>query len=392
MSRRDTCDREVSAGGDVSKAAVQGVSGAADAADDGEARMGAPKIAEPPEAHETPEPAQAPDARDGLDTVEPPPDAVHHFAPEATARGLRAPGDSAEAEAHPRRAEVIAIFGPTASGKSAVAEAVASRLRTEVVSADAMQVYRGLPILTNQPASATRLVAIRSLDETMSVGAFAALAHGEIDGLVERRGVAVVAGGTGLYLRAALADLGVPPPAAEDARARALRDVERDRMAAHRRLSELDPPAAASVHPHDTKRLVRALELAESGRSLVSGQDRLWSSEMRRPTRVFGLDVPSPLLGRRIRRRTEEMFARGVVDEVRAALAGPVSQTAEKTLGLAEIARLEPDEALERIVVRTRRYAAYQRKWMRRIPGLVLLDGSLPADELAARIAAGARM
>jgi len=113
---------------------------------------------------------------------------------------------------------------------------------------------------------------------------------------------------------------------------------------------------------------------------------------MRRPTRVYGLDVPQPLLEERIRRRTEEMFARGVVDEVREALARPVSRTAEKTLGLSEIARLDPDEARERIIVRTRRYAAYQRKWMRRIPGLVPMDGTRPAEELAAEIAAEARM
>jgi tRNA dimethylallyltransferase len=294
--------------------------------------------------------------------------------------------------AHGRRAEVVAIFGPTASGKSAVAEAVASLLATEVVSADAMQVYRGLPILTNQPTTTTRLVAIRSLDERMSVGAFAALAHAEIDGLVRHRGAAVVAGGTGLYLRAALADLDVPPPAADDTRVRVREEVELDPTAAHSRLSQLDPAAGAAVHPNDTRRLVRALELAESGRSLVSGQDRLWSGAMRRPTRVFGLDLPAPLLEERIRRRTEAMFARGVVDEVRAALAGSVSETAEKTLGLSEIAELEPEAALERIVVRTRRYAAYQRKWMRRIPGLVLLDGSRPPEQLAAEIAAEARM
>ena len=110
--------------------------------------------------------------------------------------------------------EVIAIFGPTASGKSAVAEAVADELGTEVVSADAMQVYRGLPILTNQPSRPTRLVAIRSLAEEMSVGAYASLAHATIDELVATTGSVVVAGGTGLYLRAALGDLDVPPPVA----------------------------------------------------------------------------------------------------------------------------------------------------------------------------------
>jgi len=280
------------------------------------------------------------------------------------------------------RAEVVAVFGPTASGKSAVAEAVAGRLGTEVVSADAMQVYRGLPILTNQPSTPTRLVGIRALDEEMSVGAFGELAHGEIDALVDDRGAAVVCGGTGLYLRAALAELDIPPAVHPETRARVAREVDHDRHAAHLRLGHLDPAAAAAVHPHDRKRLVRALELAEEGASLVANQDRLWAGATRRPTVIVGLEVAPDVLEGRIRKRTETMFERGVVDEVRAALSGPVSRTAEKTLGLTEIAELGPD-ALEPIVARTRRYAAYQRKWMRRIPDLVLLDGTRAPGELA---------
>jgi tRNA dimethylallyltransferase len=290
----------------------------------------------------------------------------------------------------PAPIEVVAIFGPTAAGKSAVAEAVADRLGTDVVSADAMQVYRGLPILANHPARPTRLVGIRALDEEMSVGAFAGLAHAEIDALVKGRGAAVVSGGTGLYLRAAVAELDVPPAVAPDVRARIGREVDDDRDAAHRRLAEVDPAAAAAVHPHDRKRLVRALELADGDMSLVVGRDRLWDGGTRRPTLIVGLEVAPSLLEQRIRDRTEAMFARGVVDEVRAALAGPVSHTAEKTLGLSEIAELGPD-ALEPIVVRTRRYAAYQRKWMRRMPGLVLVDADRAPEEIADDIVAGAR-
>ena len=144
-------------------------------------------------------------------------------------------------------------------------------------------------------------------------------------------------------------------------------------------------------NPHDRKRLVRALELAETGESLVAGRDRLWNGATRRPTLVVGLDVAPALLEQRIRERTETMFARGVVDEVRAAISGRgTSRTAEKTLGLEEIARLGPD-ALERIVVRTRRYAAYQRQWMRRIPDLVYLDAAGPPEEIADDVVARAR-
>ena len=279
--------------------------------------------------------------------------------------------------------DVIAIFGPTASGKSAVAELVAARLGTQVVSADALQVYRGLPILTNQPASPTLLMAIMDLTEEMSVGAFSTLAHTAVDDLVERNGAAVVSGGTGLYLRAALAELDVPSPpeASERARVEALYDA--DPGATYARLAALDPRAAKVVHQNDRRRVVRALELAEVGSSLVPEIDRLWSKELRRPTIVFGLDVPPDVLERRIRSRTEEMFRRGVVEEVRTARAGAVSRTAEKALGLRELSELSPDEAFARIVIRTRRYAAYQRKWMRRIPGIVMIDGNRNPTEVA---------
>jgi tRNA dimethylallyltransferase len=286
--------------------------------------------------------------------------------------------------------EVVAIFGPTASGKSAVAEVLADTLGTEVVSADAMQVYRGLPILTNQPSRPTRLVGIRALGEEMSVGAYATAAHHEIDELVEAHGAAVVAGGTGLYLRAALADLALPPRVDSATRARIDAEVLRAPAEAHARLESLDPGAAAVVHPNDRRRLVRALELAAAAHSLVPAEDRLWDRATRRSTFIAGLDLASDVLEERIRRRTEEMFASGVIDEVRAALADPVSRTADKALGLREIAELDAEEAMERIVVRTRQYAAYQRKWMRRIPGIALVDAARPpemiAEELLARL------
>jgi tRNA dimethylallyltransferase len=280
--------------------------------------------------------------------------------------------------------DVIAIFGPTASGKTVVAEEVARRLETEVVSADALQVYRGLPILTDQPATPTRLVGIRDLTEEMSVGEYGELAHVEIDRLVEENGTAVVAGGTGLYLRAALVDLAVPPAPAPGTRARWEQYYDADPPTAHQRLAVVDPAAADAVHPNDRRRVVRALELAEAGSSLVPEQtSRLWSEELRRPTRMFGLERDPAEVERRIRLRAKEMLARGVVEEVRRALVAPPSRTAEKALGLRELAELAPEEALERLVARTRRYAAYQRKWMRRIPRLVMIDADRPPEEVA---------
>lgn len=287
-----------------------------------------------------------------------------------------------------RAVDVFAVFGPTASGKSAVAEATASRLGTEVVSVDALQVYRGLPILTNQPSTGTRLVGIRALDEQMTVGEFAPLAHREIDLLVTSRGTAVVTGGTGLYLRAALTDLELPPPVDPATLGRAEQVVDADANAAHALLAERDSAAAAAVHPNDRQRLIRALALSESGASLARTVDRLWSAETRRPTLVVGLVLSRDELDRRIEERAKRMFESGVVDEVQMALGRPLSRTVEKTLGLREIGSLGPDEAFERLVSRTRRYARYQEKWMRRIPDIVLLDGDREPQAIAAEIVA----
>ena len=284
--------------------------------------------------------------------------------------------------------EVIAVFGPTASGKTAVAEALADALGTEVVSTDAMQVYEGLPILTNQPDRPTRLVAVWPLSHEGSVGEFQNLAHAAIDELVATSGTAVVAGGTGLYLRAALAELDLPPAPDAGARARWGAVYDEDADAAFAELERRDPTAAALVHRNDRRRVVRALELAEVGASLAPGESRLWSGETRRPTLVVGLDVPKAELDRRIDERTDEMFRRGVVDEVRAALRnGRVSRTAAKTLGLRDISELRTDEARERIALRTRRYAAYQRKWMRRIPGIVMICAGSASPRPPAEVA-----
>lgn len=277
---------------------------------------------------------------------------------------------------------VIGIFGPTASGKSRVSEAIGHRIPAELVSADAMQVYAGLPVLTNQ--SPARLTAIWPLDHQASVGEYAPLAHAAIDEILAAGKTPVVVGGTGLYLRAALAELDLPPAPVEGARERweAFYEAE-GAQAAHGRLESVDPAAAAGIHPNDRRRVVRALELAAAGSSLAPDRDRLWAEETRHPTLLVGLDVQPHVLEARIAERTREMFDQGVEEEVERALAGPISVTARKTMGLDEISGLPRAEAIEALVVRTRRYAAYQRKWMRRVPGLVIVDADRPEGEIA---------
>jgi len=255
-----------------------------------------------------------------------------------------------------------------------------------------MQLYRGLPVLTNQSDFPTRLVGILGLDEEGSVAEYQRLAHEAIDEILAAGRLPIVVGGTGLYLRAALADLELPPPPGAGQRER-LEELY-DRIGgegAHALLAERDPLAAAAVHPNDRRRVVRALELAEAGSSLRPDENRLWTEHTRYPTLIVGLELPREELLRRIEARTRRMFQRGVEAEVQAALAGPVSSTAREMHGLREVAEVPREEAIDALIVLTRRYAAYQRKWMRRIPGLVTVTATRSPDEVADDILALAR-
>jgi tRNA dimethylallyltransferase len=284
------------------------------------------------------------------------------------------------------RPSVLAIFGATGSGKSAVAVEIARRIPAELVSADSMQVYRGLPVLTNQDAGA-RLVGIWPLDRQGTVGEYQSLAHEAIDEIVASGHMPVVVGGSGLWFQAALTDVVLPPDVPSSARARWERLYDRrGAETAHGVLRARDPRAAARVHPNDRKRVVRALELWQAGASLVPEQPRLWTAEARLPTRVVGLDVAREELARRIRARAEAMFEQGVVEEVQAA-----GEVVPQVLGLEAVRTLPRDQALQELVRATERFAAYQRKWMRRIPGIVMIDANRAVGEAADAILEVAR-
>jgi tRNA dimethylallyltransferase len=281
---------------------------------------------------------------------------------------------------------VLGIFGPTASGKTAVAQAVADRIPAELVSADSMQVYRGLQILTNQDAGA-RLVGIWPLDRQGTVGEFQQLAHRAIDEIVEAGKTPVVVGGSGLWFQAALTDVQLPPEVPPGARARWERLYDRRGAAtAHAVLARRDPRAAARVHPNDRKRVVRALELWQSGATLVPERPRLWTAATRVPTLVVGLDVAPEVLAVRIRERAEAMFEAGVEEEVRVA-----GEVAPQVLGLDGVRSLPREDAIAQLERDTIRFAAYQRKWMRRIPGIVMIEAERPAGEVADAILEVAR-
>jgi tRNA dimethylallyltransferase len=288
---------------------------------------------------------------------------------------------------------VIAIFGPTGVGKTSVAIELAERLREAgedpvAISADALQVYRGLEVLTGVATPAEqerlehRLVSFVPVTETFSAGQFAGLAHDEVDAALAAGRRPIVLGGTGLYLQAALTDLELRPPPPPGVRERIVADVaQRGVEALHAELAERAPGAAAAIEPTDRTRVVRALELLDMGEEPAPAGDdsRLWTAELRRPTVLAGLTMERERLYEQIDARVDAMVAAGAEEEVRRADAAGASPTARKALGFEELLRGDV-EAMKR---RTRNYAKRQLTWMRRLDRANLLDaGSDPADRL----------
>jgi tRNA dimethylallyltransferase len=276
---------------------------------------------------------------------------------------------------------VVALFGPTGVGKTAVAIALAERLRKEgedpvAVSADALQVYAGLELLTGAATPAERaqlehrLLSFVPVHEPFSAGRYARLAHAEIDGLLAAGRRPIVVGGTGLYLRAALAELDLRPPVPAAVRERRQAQLAaRGAPALHAELAARDPEAAAAVVPTDAQRVTRALELLDSGHRPPSGS-QLWTAETRQPTLLGGLVMEREALRARIDERVDAMVAAGAAEQVRRAAAAGASATARKALGFEELLRGDV-EAMKRS---TRRYARRQLTWMRKLPGARLLD------------------
>jgi tRNA dimethylallyltransferase len=302
-----------------------------------------------------------------------------------------------------RPASVIALFGPTGVGKTAVALALADRLRSSgahpvAISADALQVYAGLETLTGAPSAAERgrlehrLVGFVPVEESFSVGAYMPRAHTEVDAALAAGRTPIVVGGTGLYLRAALAELDLRPAPEERLRERHRGELRaRGAPALHAELARRAPQAAAAIAPSDSSRVVRALELLEMGaldEQEPGEQSQLWTRATRHPTLLAGLLMDRDALYQRIDARVDAMVAGGAGDEVRRAVAAGASETARKALGFEEL--LAGDvEAMKR---RTRNYAKRQLTWMRKLPGARLVDltGREP-DHAAAEIETLAR-
>ena len=294
--------------------------------------------------------------------------------------------------------DVIALFGPTGVGKTAVAVALADLLRGRgenplAVSADALQVYRGLELLTGAAGAGEqlglehRLLSFVPVHESFSAGQFAQRAREEIDAALDAGRRPLVVGGTGLYLQAALTDLELRPPPDPELRQRIEAELaERGAPALHAELADREPEAAAAIDPGDRTRVIRALELLEMGEEPppAGAQSRLWTARLRHPTLLCGLVMERSALYERIDARVDEMVAAGAACQVRAADAAGASRTARSALGFEELLRGD----VEAMKKRTRNLAKRQLTWLRRLPDVQQVDLSeLTPESAAERIA-----
>jgi len=297
--------------------------------------------------------------------------------------------------------DVVAIFGPTAVGKTGVAIELAELLRGRgedpvALNCDSIQVYRGLEVLSGAATAEERsrlehrLLSFLDPSEEFSAGRYAELAHAEIDRLLADGRRPIVVGGTGLYLRAALADLDLRPPVPAEVRAEVEAEIaERGSEALH---AELEPALAAGVAPGDRKRIARLTELERAGIEGHENAAGLWTARLRHPTLLVGLVVDRAELASRIDARVDAMLAAGAAEEARAADEGGVSRTARAALGFAQLLEGHdgppPPEAVEAMKAAHRRYARRQITWMRRMEGVRLIDRTGRVDsDLAAEMA-----
>ena len=280
-----------------------------------------------------------------------------------------------------RKTRLVVIVGPTAVGKTAAGVLLARRIGGEVVSADSMQVYRGLDVgtakLTPDEAHGVphHLIDVADPDEEFTVADYQELATRAIEGIVERGRFPIVVGGTGLYIRALVDGFLFPEPEGDPA----LREVlvrwadEHGLPALHERLATVDPVAAARIHPNDRRRLIRALEVYhKTGRPITELQNAGRAEEPVYDTLFCGLTMNREELYRRINERVHDQLRRGLLDEVKRLVASGRARilTAGQALGYKEFLRHlsgeeSLDTAVERLKQATRRYAKRQYTWFR---------------------------
>lgn len=282
----------------------------------------------------------------------------------------------------------VAIVGPTAVGKSDVADRLAARLSSEVLSCDAMQIYRGMDIGTakmmpEECSAPLRLVDIVDPGVAYSAALYQSDARAHIERLLGEQRLPVFCGGTGLYLKAALDEMDFPSGDLEDGRRAGYQELaERiGEEALHALLAERDPESAAVIHPHNVRRVIRALEMHDDGVSYAEQKSKFSVPRERYHALWFGLTRSRKLLYERINLRVDLMFEQGLVGEVRGLMDQGLGDalTSMQAIGYKEIidalrGTISMDEARDLIKMRSRRYAKRQLSWFKRDDRIVWFD------------------
>ena len=286
-----------------------------------------------------------------------------------------------------RRDSVIFIVGPTAIGKTSLAIRLAKRISGEIISCDSMQVYKGMRILSQAPSVRDRkavphhLVSIADPAKEYSVAAFRKAATKAIESIIGRGKVPIVTGGTGLYAKALIDGL-FPSPKADIKFRRAMQKLVSRHGSGrlHAKLAKIDPAAAASIHPNDVRRIIRALEIHHTtGRTMTELKSMTKGLKDRYEIKIFGLTRPREDIYAAIDARVDRMFEEGLLDEVKRLKKRRLSKTARAVLGFKETAGylrgeygLEAAKALMKM--NTRRFAKRQLTWFRADGRIVWFD------------------
>lgn len=283
---------------------------------------------------------------------------------------------------------VVVIAGPTASGKSALADRVALELGTEVISADAMQVYRGMDIGTAKTPVSERLVPLCMVDvvnprEEYSAALYQRDARAQVDRLLAGGKVPILCGGSGLYIKAVIDDMEFSAGEVESPSRRAYQELA-DRLGPegiHEVLSQRDPASAACIHPHNTRRVIRALEMLDEGEHYADRKERFSQSHPYYPSIQVALTMNRERLYRRIDARVDLMLDQGLIDEVKRLVDDGAGDaiTSRQAIGYKEVMEalsgsMTMAEAIELIKLRSRRYAKRQLSWFRRDARITWID------------------
>lgn len=296
-----------------------------------------------------------------------------------------------------KKLDAIVVVGPTASGKSALALRYAEERNGEIISADCMAVYKGFNIGTAKPSAEEmdrvpfHLIDVVEPTTAFNVAMFQTMAIDAVRQIQSRGRVPVIVGGTGLYVRALLRGFSLPPAVSNPEIRRQL--IERaqsgELMAMHEELRQLDPEAAAKIHPNDMIRLTRALEvIMTTGKSFSQQQQAVAPPELSNAA-VFGLQLTREALVKRIEDRCHKMIEAGWLDEVRQLLQDgvPVDSPAMRSLGYRQLAAVSSgsmclEDAIPEIIKQTRQYAKRQMTWFRKEENVVWLDASRSEESL----------